>query len=96
MKDERMIIKAIKENGEEVECDVILTFESNETNKSYIVYTDDSTDEDGNTRAYASIYDPNDEELKLYPIETEREWKIVETVLEASKDEINSMMGDSE
>lgn len=41
-----------------VECETLFTFESTETGRSYIVYTDNTTDEDGNTTVYASIYDP--------------------------------------
>lgn len=96
MKDEKMTFKVIDENGKEIECEVLFTFESTETNKNYIVYTDDSTDEEGNTRVYASIYNPDEEELKLSPIETDKEWKIIETVLNELQAEVKSSMGDSE
>ena len=36
------------ENGNEVVYDVLFTFESDETGKNYIVYTDNSKDEAGN------------------------------------------------
>ena len=36
----------IDEEGKEVVYDVLFTFDSEETNKSYIVYTDNSTDEE--------------------------------------------------
>ena len=61
---------------------VKFTFDSDETGKSYMVYTDNSVDEDGNTRVYASIYNPNQDEIKLEPIESDKEWKIIETILE--------------
>ena len=96
MKDEKMMLKVADENGKEIECEVLFTFESNETNKSYIVYTDDTLDEEGNTKVYASIYDPSEEPLKLYPIETDKEWKIVETVLNELEAEVRSSMGDNE
>ena len=60
-----------------------------ETKKSYIVYTDNTTDEDGNVRVYASIFDPKKENTELKPIESEREWKIVETILESIQEENN-------
>ena len=72
-------------------------FESPETNKNYIVYTDNSIDEEGNIRVYASIYNPADlqvvegEELaalELIPIETEKEWKIIETILEEMQNQV--------
>lgn len=96
MKDEKMTFKVMDENGKEIDCEVLFTFESTETNKNYIVYTDDSIDEEGNTRVYASIYNPGEEQLKLSPIETEKEWKIIETVLEELQAEVKSSMGDGE
>ena len=96
MKDEKMTFKVMDENGKEIDCEVLFTFESTETNKNYIVYTDDSVDEEGNTRVYASIYNPGEEQLKLSPIETDKEWKIIETVLEELQTEVKSSMGDGE
>lgn len=96
MKDEKMIINLTDENGNEVQHEVLFTFESTETNKSYMVYTDDSIDAEGNTMVYASSYNPNDEKLQLYPIETEKEWKIVETVLNEVQAEVKASMEDSE
>ena len=82
---------AITPEGMLVECETLFTFESTETGRSYIVYTDNTTDEDGNTTVYASIYDPAAVEfnensglaaLPLIPIETEDEWLIVEQILQ--------------
>ena len=82
MKEELVKFKVFDDNGKEVECEVLFTFDSDETGKSYMVYTDNSVDEDGNTRVYASIYNPNQDEIKLEPIESDKEWKIIETILE--------------
>lgn len=82
MSNERMTFKVFDDAGKEIECEVLFTFESDETKKNYMVYTDNTTDEAGNTKVYASIYDPNATETKLIPIETEKEWKIIETILE--------------
>lgn len=79
--EEKMTFKVTNEEGIEVEYEVLFTFDSEETNKSYMVYTDDSVDEDGNTRVYASAYTPGKETTELSPIETEKEWKIIETIL---------------
>lgn len=79
----------LDENGNEVVYDVLFTFESEETNKNYIVYTDNKIDEvSGNIEVYASIYDPNDEHSKLEAIETEKEWKVIETILETLQEEV--------
>ena len=78
----------IDENGKEVVYDVLFTFESEETKKNYIVYTDNSKDASGNIEVYASIYDPKDPHSKLEAIETEKEWKVIETILETLQEEI--------
>lgn len=88
--EEKNIFKVVGEDGKEIECEVLFTFDSEETKKSYMVYTDNTTDEDGNVRVYASVYNPNAENTELMPIESEREWKIVETILESIQEENNS------
>ena len=88
--EEVMTFKVMNDEGKEVECEVLFTFESEETKKNYIVYTDNTTDEEGNTKVYASIYNPNEAETKLLPIETEKEWKIIETILEEIQSEANN------
>ena len=80
----------IDENGKEVIYDVLFTFESDETHKNYIVYTDNSKDEKGNVEVYASTYDPKDPHSKLEAIETEKEWKVIETILETLQEEIKN------
>lgn len=88
--------KAVDADGRQIECETLFMFDSPETQKSYIVYTDNSIDEEGNTRVYASIYNPDDLKinkdedvaaLELIPIETEKEWKIIETILETMQEE---------
>lgn len=88
MMDEKMTFKVINDEGQEIECEVLFTFESDETGKNYIVYTDNTTDESGNTKVYASIYNPEEEETKLEPIESDKEWKIIETILDELQKEI--------
>ena len=78
----------LDENGNEIVYDVLFTFESEETNKNYIVYTDNSRDEKGNIEVYASIYHPEDPKGKLEAIETDKEWKIIETILETLQEEM--------
>lgn len=75
----KIVIK--NDKGEELVCDVLFTFDSDETNKSYIAYTDNSKDEKGNTKVYASTYDKEGEDLSLKPLTTEKEWKIIDNIL---------------
>ena len=77
----------IDNKGNERLCEVLFTFESEETKKNYIVYTDNTKDEEGNVRVYASIYKVKGEKTELESIESEREWKIVETILTSIQEE---------
>lgn len=89
--------KVINNEGEEVVCNILFTFDSEETKKSYIVYTDNTTDESGNIQVYASIFNPDDPNTKLEPIETEKEWKVIETILETLQEEVkNKQNNDSQ
>ncbi len=77
------VFKIVDDEGKEIECEVLFTFESDETGKNYMIYTDNTTDDEGNTKVYASIFDPEKETTTLEPIETEKEWKIIENILES-------------
>ena len=72
----------VDSSGEEIICEVLFTFE-------YIVYTDNTKDENGNIKVYASIYKPGAENHELLPIESDREWKVIETVLKTVQEENN-------
>lgn len=85
---------AFSDSGEQLDCEGLFLFDSPETNKTYLVYTDHSLNEDGVENVYASIYDrkavanlgdldPNTlVEVDLAPIETEAEWDTVDQMLE--------------
>ena len=96
MMQEEMKFKALNLEGKEVDCEALFTFESDETQKHYMVYTDNTTDEEGNIRVYASIYNPEKPESELIPIETEKEWKIIETILEEIQAEVRESAGGTE
>ena len=80
----------IGEDGKEVVYDILFTFESDETGKNYIVYTDEKKDDKGNVQVYASTYNPNDSNIKLGAIETEKEWKVIQTILDTLQEEIKN------
>lgn len=81
--------KVINDKGKEIVCYVLFTFDSVETGKSYIIYTDNSLDDQGQIQVFASVYKPGSE-MELEPIETEREWNIIEIVLNEIQKEVNS------
>ena len=85
--EEKKKFTVLDENGRQVVCEPLFTFESDETKKQYVVYTDNSKDEEGNVRVFASIYQMTDKGGELLPIKTDKEWKVIETILETIQDE---------
>ena len=92
--EEKNTIKISNDKGEEVVCDILFTFDNEETKKSYIVYTDNSKDENGKVRVFASIYNPDDPKSKLEDIKTDKEWKVINTILETLQEEIAGPQGE--
>ncbi len=86
--DKRNIIRIKDDKGNELVCDILFTFDNEETKKSYIVYTDNTKDENGKVRVYASIYDPKVKNGKLEEIKTDKEWKYIDTILKTLQEEI--------
>ena len=73
------------EQGNELEAIIIMTFDSEEFGKSYLVYQlkDDETGE-----YFAASFNPEDgDEGNLNPIETDEEWDLIEEVLESFLEE---------
>ena len=89
MNDEKKgIFTIVNDEGQEIECEILFTFDSDETKKSYIVYTDNTLDEEGSTKVYASVYDPTGQNPSLMPIETEKEWLVIENILSSVQQKI--------
>jgi len=78
METGKIIVKNI--DGEDVECDILFTFDSETNDKSYIVYTDNTKDELGNTKVYANTYNKDKDNGDLGIIETDEEWAIIEQI----------------
>lgn len=82
------ILKLV-EDGKVVEYNIILAFLWLKTKKNYIVYTDNTLDEDDNLNVYAAIYYPDDP-TKLDPIENDFEWDEIDKRLKLIKWENNN------
>ncbi len=80
MDDNTFII--IDENGEETPHELLFVFEDPTTNKTYIIYTDNTEDEEGNTNTYASVINVDEENPTLYSVESAEEWNMIEAMLE--------------
>ena len=74
--DENIIV-ITDDDGNEVEYEILFTFDNEENGNSYVVYFDPDEDE---PKAQASIYT---DDGQLLPIETPDEWELVEEVFQA-------------
>ena len=71
----------IEKNGKEVECDILFTFDSEDTLKSYIGYTDNTIASNGRKNIYVSAYNPFNPEDALEDITDEKELEMINDVL---------------
>lgn len=94
IEESKFIVK--DENGEEKEFYKLFTFDSSETGKSYIAYTDNSTDENGNVIIRANTYDPTGEDLTLQPLTSEKEWKVIENILISTQEKLREEIAKEE
>ena len=85
MNENEMFFTVYNDEGKEVECEVLFTTERNGVN--YIVYTDNTVDDDGDFRVYANVYDPTAEDQPLLPIATEEEWNFLGQLLAKLQEE---------
>ena len=80
----------IDEEGNEVLCEILFTFNSEEFNKNYVLfYPVGSEDENGEIEVMAASYTENEDGTcgELRSIETEEEWKLIEEMLETFSEE---------
>jgi len=82
MGEDRKMMSIILEDGSIDEVEILLSFKFTDTNKEYIVYTKNETDDGGNVTVYvASIDRQEGEEPKLGGVHTEEEWSRIKNVL---------------
>jgi uncharacterized protein YrzB (UPF0473 family) len=84
---ERIIIP--DDNGEEHLFEVLFTFDVDETNESYIAVVPVEQSEDEEVEVYAFRYEEkgDEEDLSLFPIESDEEWDMVEEMLHTLAEE---------
>lgn len=78
MEDEKIIIN---KNGQDIECDVLFTFDSEDTGKAYIGYTDNSIASNGRKNIYVSAFDPIIGYGTLEDVTSEEELAMIKEVL---------------
>ena len=77
-----MKINALDINGNIKEYDTILTYYSEEYNKHYIVYTDNTYDQNKKLRFYAAVYDPNNQNPYIGEPTTKEEWSEITSIID--------------
>ena len=73
-------------SGQTIEYEILFTFDSDETKKSYIVFTDNTKDETGSIITYAATYNKDGHTLELKDIESSEEWNLIENLLASIED----------
>jgi len=87
--EEREYIFIPDEDGNEEKFEVIYEFEA-ENNKYILVVPTDLPDDEEEAEVYAFRYDEEGEDVKLYTIEDEKEWDLIEEVFNTLDHEFNS------
>lgn len=85
---ERIIIP--DDNGDEHLFEVLFTFDVDATEQSYIAVVPVEQAEDDEVEVYAFRYEEKDndeEDLSLFPIESDDEWEMVEEMLQTLAEE---------
>ena len=88
MKEEIKTFTITDKDKKTQEYEILFTFDNEETNKSYMIFTDNKKDKEGNIYTYASTYTINGEKLELKEIESQKEWDIVESILSQIEEKI--------
>ncbi|MBQ6477691.1 MAG: DUF1292 domain-containing protein [Bacilli bacterium] len=86
--NEKKMLSIVAQDGSIEEVEVVLAFKFKDTDKEYIIYTKNETDDKGLVTVYVSSVDRSSGETKLYGINDEEEWNKIKDVLrELSKTE---------
>ncbi|MFD1887561.1 DUF1292 domain-containing protein [Paenibacillus wenxiniae] len=78
LEDEPEIIYIPDDDGNEEEFEVIMKFEVDGSEAKYMMVVPMEDTEDDTDEVYAFRYEEDGDDLKLYIIEDENEWQIVE------------------
>ncbi len=71
----------LEKDGKTVDCEILFTFDSEDTMKSYVGYTDNSVASNGRKNIYVSSFDPLQSKIVLSDITDEKELQMINEVL---------------
>jgi len=85
MVEEMNRLTIINEDGQEIECEILFTFNSEDYEKDYVVFSpigEEYVDDDGYPEIHAASYIPNEDgEGILTSIEDDEEWDMIEEAI---------------
>ena len=79
----------LEKDGRTVECDVLFTFDCEDTLKSYVGYTDNDIASNGRKNIYVSSYNPLGSVVTLESITDKKELDMINDVLQQIDRESN-------
>ncbi|EMG28559.1 hypothetical protein X560_0650 [Listeria fleischmannii 1991] len=81
--EEQNFITIVNEEGVEEQFEILFNFDSEEFEKSYVLYFPAGAGEDEEIEILASSYiqDEDGKEGQLMPVETDDEWDMIEEIL---------------
>ena len=88
---ERMQFEVTDKNGNKIKCEVIATYHHDEDNKDYIVYTDNTFDENKKLKIYYALYEMIDNKIKIMMAKTNEEKRVGLELIKAIMEEIEKV-----
>ncbi len=79
--EEKLYFSIYDELDNEVKCEILKVFKLLQTNKNYIIYTDNTYTNENKLNVYAAIFDPDDETV-FEEIKTDYEWEEINKQIE--------------
>lgn len=84
------ILTIRNEKGEQKNFHILVTFDIDQKNKSYVLYTDYSKNEDGDLRVFVSIYNKYDEDDKLEDVVEQDELNVIDEYIKKLQEDLKS------
>jgi len=83
------ILTITNEDGQEVDYEILFTFNSEEYKRNYVVFASIDEDEDEFRETHAMAYVPNENgEGRLTPIDDDAEWDMIEDIIASFVEEM--------
>ncbi|WP_106768447.1 DUF1292 domain-containing protein [Paenibacillus faecalis] len=89
MEEEPEIIYIPDDEGHEEEFEVIMKFDVDGSDAKYMMVVPLESEDDETDEVYAFRYEEDGEDLKLYMIDDDEEWSIVEETFNTLVDQLN-------